>query len=1689
MTPRLDNHPQGRRDFEKVNVLCGIFYGIYLAFLPPSSCALAGTQQRQKDVLILYSFENEVGLYTDFDEALRATLRDRGPGPIRFYTEFLDLARFPNPVHEKKLEDLLRAKYSTEKIDLIFAVSLPAINFVLSHGEEIFPGVPTVFCAVDRRWIVHLPLPLDTTGIVETTKINQTLAAALQLQPDTRRVVVVGGTLPYERDWMLEIRSDLREYEGKLDFTYLTDLPMAEILQRLAHLPEHTIVLYMMMWRDGAGEEFLPKEALRRIADASSAPVYGVFQSFLGTGMVGGDLVPLKIVGSLAAEMGVHVLKGERPADIPMLSEDNATYVFDWRQLRRWNISENRLPPGSTVLFKQPSAWEQYKGRIIGLTLLIAAEAVLIALLFAQRRKRSRAEAGLQKSEARYLAFVGNSSEGISRFEADAPMLLSLSEDEQYEFMLEHAYLAECNDAFAHMYSVATPQEFVGAPLADVLPPSEPQNVETLRAFIRSHYRLRDYLTQDRDPQGNMRWFESSATGAIEDGCLVRAWIVQREVTEQRLMHEEILKAAEEWQSTFESIEDMVMIVDRHLRVIRVNKASHPLFDVADEEIVGKKCYVTLHATDCPLKDCPVLKTFITNRPEEMEFFDEQRKSWYLISAHPVRDDQGNVEAAVHIIKDITERKRAQQALQTSEKRYRDLVESSHDWVWEVDSHGVYTYASPQCRDLLGYEPEELIGKRPFDLMPPEEARRVSLAFAEIEGKPRRFRALEKLNLHKQGRLVVLETNGVPVFDEHSKFCGYRGMDRDITKRKQAEDELRESERKYRQLHESMIDGFVRCDMDGRITEFNDAYCKLVGYEPHELVKLPYTDLIPEKWHAVEADIIERQVMVQGHSDVHEKEYRRKDGQIIPVELRTYLMRDEAGNPCGTWAIVREISERKRAERALQEYENAVESSHNMIAVVNREYRYLIANRAYLDHMGMQRTQVVGHLASEVLGHEFFDGVVKKKLDECFAGNVVQYETKHSSAKLGERDLNVSYFPIESSGSIERVCCVIEDITERKDVQDALHKAEAQYHEIFENSLEGIYRTSPEGKILACNPALARMLGYSSAQELASTVGNLGDQVWVNAEDRRALLKLLEETGHVRGYEAALKRKDGTKIWGCLFSRKVCGPNGKTLWYEGFVEDITERKLAEEALRERSAFDELTMEILSRFASCPETEVDANVAKALQAIAEFIGADHAFVIQFSTDGASWSATHEWRGPSVIPKMHAFKHIPMATTPRNIERLRAGQVIRITTPEDSSLDADEERRLQKAEGFCSALTVPLMFKGRFGKCVELHSHARRLTWSEDDVARVRLVGDAVGTALGRKQSLEELRKSEEKFSKAFHASPVAMTILSLATGRYIEVNKAYEENFGFRATEIIGRTSEELGVYVNPGDVEKITRSTTQQEQFRGLETLYRTKSGEIRTVLLSSELIEFGGGPCSLRVIEDITERKRIEQASREIGARMLMVQEEERRRVARELHDDFSQRLALLAIDLEQLAHQPPAKRQDWTARIQSMWSQTQELTTDLHRLSYKLHPSKLEDLGLIAAVRSYCRELSAQAGLEVKFVNVNVPEALSKEISLCIYRVVQEALGNVVKHSGVKSATVDLSGEVDEVRLIVSDQGRGFDAQAAREGGGLGLVSMQERVRHVGGKCSIDTRPSGGTRVMVRIPLPSRQVSAGAA
>ena len=348
---------------------------------------------------------------------------------------------------------------------------------------------------------------------------------------------------------------------------------------------------------------------------------------------------------------------------------------------------------------------------------------------------------------------------------------------------------------------------------------------------------------------------------------------------------------------------------------------------------------------------------------------------------------------------------------------------------------------------------------------------------------------------------------------------------------------------------------------------------------------------------------------------------------------------------------------------------------------------------------------------------------------------------------------------------------------------------------------------------------------------------------------------------------------------------------------------------------------------------------------------------------------------------------------------------------------------------------------------------------------------------------------ELRKSEEKFSKSFSQSPLAVTITNIKDARFIEVNEAFERDTGWKRDEVVGRTPFDMHLWESPEQRIALQEQLLATGQVRDLEFKVRGKDGHVFTALGSAELIEVNGESCALTVAADITDRKMAEEALAGVSRRLIEAQEAERTRIARELHDDVVQRLALLSLELEGVQEDVPDAASELRTRMGALVNQTAEIVDDVQSLSHELHSSKLEYLGIVEAAKNFCKEFSERQKVEIDFQSHDLPSGLPTELSLTLFRVLQEALHNAAKHSGVKRFEVRLWASTGGIHLSISDLGAGFDTETAMKNTGLGLTSMQERLRLVHGELSINSQPRAGATIHARIPFDSSSDSARAA
>jgi PAS domain S-box-containing protein len=340
---------------------------------------------------------------------------------------------------------------------------------------------------------------------------------------------------------------------------------------------------------------------------------------------------------------------------------------------------------------------------------------------------------------------------------------------------------------------------------------------------------------------------------------------------------------------------------------------------------------------------------------------------------------------------------------------------------------------------------------------------------------------------------------------------------------------------------------------------------------------------------------------------------------------------------------------------------------------------------------------------------------------------------------------------------------------------------------------------------------------------------------------------------------------------------------------------------------------------------------------------------------------------------------------------------------------------------------------------------------------------------------------ELRASEARFRAMTESVPVLLWMAGLDRGRTY-FNPGWFEMTGRRLEDELG-DGWSRGIHADDRArcLEAYAMAVDARTRFTA-EYRLRRRDGEYRWVLDTGVPLNGADG----RIVGyagscvDITDRRRIEERLREVGGRLLSAQEEERRRVARELHDDLSQQLALLGSELEQLSLHQPDDRDEASHRLTALSQRASSISNEVYRLSHQLHPSKLATLGLVPCLRSYCREVSTQLNIHVSFTHGHVPASIPMDISVCLYRIVQEALRNVAKHSTADQAHVQLLHEGGGLCLRIADAGAGFDPDAPGQVG-LGLISIQERLRFVGGELQIHSAKSHGTRLDVWIPLGS--------
>jgi len=464
-------------------------------------------------VLILHSNQRPTPAQVVIEDTLRTVVPAGFKRPVQLFSEYLDDEWASLQTYSAAEAEFLRDKYGQRNIRIIVADALPALQFATKFRDSMFAGVPIIVIAVARDRVDRASLPSYVVGNFEDNDPTPTLQLAKHLHPATTRLLIISGADERDRLWEKRARAAVDRLEGAFEIEYLSGLPSAEVLRRVKEQAQGTVVFTPGYFRDGAGQVSTPRQSVERIAEASPVPVYGAFDTLLGSGIVGGYMTRYEDQAREAGAIAVRLLNGIAPTEIVTSSVVRVPMV-DWRQLRRWNISDNLLPSDTIVRFREPTAWDKYRVQISIAAAVLLVQAALIIALLVERRSRRQTAAALDESQQQMNLAVGAAR--LSPWIWDTTMRNKILTPTRWKKRPD----------------ISQEQPL---PFEDVIASVHPADRESLRRAAWRAQRTGEELDVEYrvvEPDGGVRWI--SARGRAEGGQSMRLLGVALDITERK---------------------------------------------------------------------------------------------------------------------------------------------------------------------------------------------------------------------------------------------------------------------------------------------------------------------------------------------------------------------------------------------------------------------------------------------------------------------------------------------------------------------------------------------------------------------------------------------------------------------------------------------------------------------------------------------------------------------------------------------------------------------------------------------------------------------------------------------------------------------------------------------------------------------------------------------------------------------------------------------------------------------------------------------------------------------------------------------------------------------------------------------------------------------------------------------------
>ena len=1079
----------------------------------------------------------------------------------------------------------------------------------------------------------------------------------------------------------------------------------------------------------------------------------------------------------------------------------------------------------------------------------------------------------------------------------------------------------------------------------------------------------------------------------------------------------------QELQFVFERISDAFIALDANWNYIYLNEKAGELHGRVPADLIGKNIWDEFPQTRNEPFYNALHEAMASQKPMNVQLFSESTGRWYEDHIYPSPDGISSY------YRDITAQKREEDERLKITERVRSILDQAFVGCIVFAFDWTYLYVNKIAASYGESTPENLIGKSFLDIYPRVVNSKI-FSWLDQCMKDRKPLHAEFDYTFKDNSVRWYEVSVEPV-DE-----GIFILSNEITESKKVE---RESQMLAEQLREisSSVPGAVyqfvlTTQGEMKFTFVSDGIEQLTGLKK----EVCYVDALAA-FSLVTPDYIEElfQTISESASTllpwIYVFQIRDKQGVLKWIRGNSIPRKSENGDVVwnGTFA---DITELKNVEAELKaselRYRTLIEHASDLIFILDEDGVITDLNPIACNRLGFDHKDVVGKSIGTFIVSDVFL-YQQINAEHLSKGQSVLSEIKMlcKSKEIVELESNIKLLP---DG---RILVIGRDLTERKIAEAKRLKSERRYRLLFERNLAGVYRTTVSGKILECNEAAAKMLGYNSVAELLALNT---DALYFDKAEREKYLKLLRVNNALTNYQSKLKRKDGSSLY---LIENISLSNDLEIGeevIEGIAIDITDNVKANEELQDsKNQFQSLVENISGIY----------WVSDLLQMQTLYITPSYETIW-----GGKCEDLYEDTLDFLKP-VHPDDYQDVYDFYKSLNETRNASItFRIIRP-DGAIRWIESR-----------VNVQENSKG------EKYSYG----YAEDITER--------------KTADEAIRQSEQKYKLMFKKNPMPMWMASALDMKFISANEAAIEFYGYSNEEFLKMSTTDLLAQTSENEMDNTSRIRTGSKNSMTHVVAHKKRNGDVVQVEIKEHKIEYKGKPAFLILANDVTEKLIAEQMMkqsnlelRELSSHLETIREEERTTISREIHDELGQQLTGLKMDASWLSRKIPQKETVLQEKITTMISLIEDTVKSVRRISSDLRPGILDDLGLIDALDWASVEFERRTGIECKFKPPVEEVSFEKNLSTGIFRVYQEALTNVARHAGASRIKTTFDKSSDNWILVIEDDGMGFDSSDVISKKTLGLVGMKERAKMFGGKLNIASKAGVGTVVRLEVPL----------